>query len=235
MIADSLIRLGKETNSTYIRLLASTRNKCINAQLHSSISSALHFIIIIIMRISNLSSLVLALAGLATAIVVPANLPDGSYLAVVNEAGNSTFELIGDVPTESLRNLPPRNTSKNPRKRETTWPGNTNTVCPSGTWLIQSDFYKGAYDTFWSTCQGFGDRHLPSNTALLSKYGTALAYMCTYNDKNPCKVSEWADAVGWIHSECTRRGDTVMPPGWLHIGDWHKVCIITLSKTISEC
>ncbi|TDZ18881.1 hypothetical protein Cob_v008026 [Colletotrichum orbiculare MAFF 240422] len=173
-------------------------------------------------RLLNFVTVSLAFLGAASAAVVPLEGEDGIYVVHTDDAGTEVHTKIADLDPALLNGTTPNTASLN--KRAVAWPGGTYPVCVSLQWIGHYDFYDGgAWQYFYSACEEYSGHRFYNGDSLYSRYGTAVAYMCSYsNDGNPCSVGEWVDAVNWIAGTCSQRNNGYMESAYLTIPSWKK-------------
>ncbi|KAJ0161395.1 hypothetical protein CTA2_6297 [Colletotrichum tanaceti] len=167
----------------------------------------------------------LAFFAISSAHVVPLEGEDGIYVVRTDGTGSEVHTKIADLD-HSLANATAAAAAdaEGLEKRAVAWPGGTYPVCVSLQWIGQYDFYTGgAWQYFYTGCQEAGGQRFYSGDTLYSRYGTAVAYMCSYSPSgNPCSVGEWVDAVNWIAGACPARGNGYMESAYLSIPGWKK-------------
>lgn len=175
-----------------------------------------------------LTTLVASLALFATssAFVVPAEGEDGIYTVHVDETGQEVHTKIADLDPTTALNVT-EDAAAALDKRAVSWPSGTYPVCVNLQWLGHWDFYDGgAWNYFYNACYDVGSQRFYNGDSLYSRYGTAVAYMCSYsNSGNPCNIQEWVDAVNWLAGTCSQRngGNMVSGEFSFFFGPWCKV------------
>ncbi|KAF6823383.1 hypothetical protein CMUS01_10720 [Colletotrichum musicola] len=173
-----------------------------------------------------LATLVASLALFATssALTVPEEGEDGIYLAHVDENGQEVHTKIADLDPATSLNVTDAVAAAALDKRAINWPSGTYPTCVNLQWLGHWDFYDGgAWNYFYDACYDVGSQRFYNGDSLYSRYGSAVAYMCSYsNSGNPCNIQEWVDAVNWLAGTCSQRNGGNMVSAYLTIPAWKK-------------
>ncbi|KAK6223100.1 hypothetical protein QIS74_03945 [Colletotrichum tabaci] len=166
----------------------------------------------------------LAFFAASSAYVVPLEGEDGIYVVRTDGTGAEVHTKIADIDLSLANATAAATDAEGLEKRAVAWPSGTYPVCVNLQWIGQWDFYNGgAWQYFYNGCLEEGGRRFYNGESLYSRYGTAVAYMCSYSPSgNPCNVGEWVDAVNWIAGTCSARGNGYMESAYLSIPGWKK-------------
>ncbi|KAJ5623967.1 hypothetical protein N7510_000276 [Penicillium lagena] len=142
------------------------------------------------------SFLIFGLAAIGSSFSFPDDLPNGSYRAYYNEAGEEVHELIEASvfnSTSSLPALPKRQYSQSKRDSIQTWCGCDNSMNAGDTNVANAGLadQAAAYPTIWP------------GTAFYTIQNTAVAFVCNVDDKSANIPTDVVSTGSWdISAAC---------------------------------
>jgi len=131
-------------------------------------------------------------------IVIPSDLPDGYYSAVIDAKGQQSFQPVNIAISGSVINT-----------NVVALPSGISPSCEDRS-IADATLLDSLFSQFYTGCAGLVNTELPDNRAFLYRKGESVAYMCNYGGASIIpQASEWLSALDLIKTQCGATGQKV--------------------------